>query len=201
MKEIMRKTIAFLVAILALTATSTVSFAAPDADFDGSGQTPVWRYDAVNVTAYGYDAFGMLTKELYPGDTKSINVALRNNTSDEVMFRLVAEPVTKDQAKGLEPYFQASSTYNPTTSDKIANDSLLGLITLQVNQGASILYSGPLSGAGGSGSLYNKTNNILTDGASIGRVSPGWQGTVSVQITVPTTVPSEYMSKLCAVKW
>jgi hypothetical protein len=160
---------------------------AGDVDFNGQGAGAVWQYDTINVRAYGYDAFGDVMKELAPGDERSVSVRLRNNTPDEVEFRLVADSLTGDEAKALESYFPG----------KTADDSLLDVVEIVVSHGTTRLYEGTLRGLATSGSaaMYSAS------GVSLGLVSAGYSGLITVELAVPVSLGSEAMNTLCAIKW
>jgi len=173
--------------VLVLMIPQATAYADGDADFNGQGAPVVWQYDTVNVRAYGYDAFGNAMKDMVPGDVASVSVRLRNNTSDQVAFRLACNPVTGASAQALEPYFVG----------KTADDSLLDVITIEVRHGATPIYSGTLRGiaSAGSSAMYE------TNGVSLGTVSAGYSGIITVDLSVPVTLDSSAMNTLCAIEW
>jgi hypothetical protein len=160
---------------------------AADADFNGQGATNVWQYDTIGVTAYGYDAFGAAMKDLAPGDVRTVTVQLRNNTSDDVEFRLVAEPLTGEEARALETYFPG----------KTADDTLLDAIEISVSHGITPLYVGTLRGL----ALSGTADMYTTAGVSLGRVSAAYSGLITVVLSLPASLGPEAMDKLCAVEW
>ncbi|MDR0519192.1 MAG: hypothetical protein LBG82_03975 [Clostridiales Family XIII bacterium] len=186
-KNIRKKALALITFLALLLTAPAAVFADGTADFNGEGAADVWQYDTANVRVYGYDAFGDAMKNLSPGDARSVNVLLRNNTPDSVLFRLAANPVTGQAAKDLEPYF----------SGKQADDGLLDRILIDVRHGATPLYSGTLRGLAGSGTAEMYTGT----GVSLGTVSAGYSGTVTVDLSVPTSLGSDYMNTLCAIEW
>jgi hypothetical protein len=181
-----RQTAIALIILFALMIPQLAAYAA-DADFNGQGSPAVWQYDTVNVRAYGYDAFGDAMKGMNPGDAASVNVRLRNNTPGQVEFRLACSPVTGDAAKALEPFFPG----------KTAKDSLLDVIMIDVSHGLTQIYSGTLRGLAGIGdaAMY------AADGVSLGLVSAGYSGTVTVALSVPASLDSSAMNTLCALEW
>jgi hypothetical protein len=173
-----------IVAALLTLVLASPAYAIGGATFNGEGATNVWGYDSVNVTAYGYDLFGAATKDLAPGDVRSIEVSLRNNAPDPVDFRLAARSLSTAEARYLEAAYPG----------KTADDALLDAIDLTVRHGATTLYAGTLRGASSAG-MYS------TSGVAIGRVSAGWAGAITVELSVPSSVDNAYMNKLCAVEW
>jgi hypothetical protein len=176
--------LALIVAAMLVLMVPLPAFAAGGASFNGQGATNVWEYDSVNVTAYGYDLFGAATKDLTPGDVRSISVSLRNSAPNPVDFRLAARSLSTTEARYLEAAYPGKS----------ADESLLDLVDVVVRHGATTLYSGTLRGVSSS-ELYSSS------GVAIGRVSAGWVGSVTVELSVRGDVGSAYMDKLCAVEW
>lgn len=183
--KLSQRCVAILATVLVLLAlVPTFAWANGGVTFNGDDSASVWEYDSVNVTAYGYDLFGAVTKDLVPGDARDISVSLRNNTSDPVDFRLVARPLTLAEARTLETSYPG----------KTANDALLDVIDLRVLHGTTTLYSGTLRGA--------STSEMYSDaGVAIGRVSAGWAGTITVELSVRSDAGNAVASKLCAVEW
>ncbi|MDR1422888.1 MAG: hypothetical protein LBI64_08525 [Coriobacteriales bacterium] len=183
MRRAFHKIVSLMLALIVVAVGGVTPALATDVDFNGQGATNVWQYDSLSVTAYGYDLFGAVTKDLAPGDTRSLNVLLRNNTPDDVDFRLVARSLSLDEVRMLETYYPG----------KTADDSLLDDINLRVSYGATILYSGALRGAG-SAALYTSA------GVAIGRLSAGYAGTITVELSLPSTLGNDTINKLCAVE-
>ncbi|MDR3072890.1 MAG: hypothetical protein LBU41_05290 [Clostridiales Family XIII bacterium] len=185
MKKMMRKTAVTLITIGMLLVFPVVAFAA-DTDFNGEGAVPVWDYDSMTATAYGYDYFGNATKNLSPGDMRNVTVTLRNNTADNVEFRLVVSPLTGKDAQDLESYY----------SDKTADDSLLDEIGLVVSHNGAPIYNGTLRGtSGGSAAMYQ------TAGVSLGTVPAGYSGNLTFELSVPASLDAGAMNTLCAIEW
>jgi hypothetical protein len=160
---------------------------AADADFNGQGTPAVWQYDTVNVRAYGYDAFGDAMKDIMPGAERTVTVRLRNNTADNVEFRLAANPLTGDAAKALEAHFPG----------KTADDSLLDAVEILVSHGSTRLYEGTLRGLAtvGSPDMYTAA------GVSLGLVTARYSGLVTVDLSVPESLRSDAVDTLCAIEW
>ncbi|MDR2108485.1 MAG: hypothetical protein LBP28_03370 [Coriobacteriales bacterium] len=175
--------LAALLALMAL-APPLPARAEGGASFNGKGATNVWEYDNVNLTAYGFDLFGTATKELVPGDARSITVSLRNNAPDPVDFRLAARSLSTAEARDLEAAYPG----------KTADDALLDATEITVRHGAAVLYAGTLRGMS-SASLYSLA------GVAVGRVSAGWAGSITVELVLRKDVGAALMNRLCAVEW
>jgi hypothetical protein len=187
MSNILSKVFAALLVVVIAAGGGFTPALAADADFNGEGASRVWSYDSANVYAYGYDAFGSLTKDLAPGDTRTVSVRLRNNTSDNVAFRLAITPLTGAQAQALEAQFPG----------KTADDSLLDAITLTVRHGTTQLYRGTMRGAAISGNA----DAYSASGASLGLVSAGYSGVITVEIALAASLGNDVMNTLCAIEW
>jgi hypothetical protein len=176
--------IAFILVALLVLMMPVPALAAAGASFNGDDATSVWEYDSVSVTAHGFDLFGAVTKDLVPGDVRSISVSLRNNASDPVDFRLAARSLSTAEVRYLEAAYPG----------KIADDSLLDVIDITVRYGATVLYGGTLRGV--------STSNLYSSaGAPIGRVSAGWAGTVTVELSLRAVAGNALMDRLCAIEW
>jgi hypothetical protein len=185
-----------LAATLALLFAPAAAFAAAypsggngTADFGGQGASLVWAYDNVNVAAYGYDAFGALTKDLYPGERREVTVRLRNNAPDNVEFLMAVWPVADTRAKDLADNYYAGKT---------ADGRLLDEIMMEVTHAGALLYQGTLRGlaAGGGDSLYTDA-----PGKSLGTVPPGHSGVITVALSLPDTLDNSFMDTLTAIEW
>jgi hypothetical protein len=158
------------------------------ANFDReAGVGKEWSY--VGVKSYGSelnDLFGAVTKELMPGDTKTVRVQLRNSSDAATTFWLKAEALTEDGAKILEEDF----------AGKKAVDALLSNIEIDVRCGTESIYTGTLGGVTGTDSkLYSDT------GALLGTLAANSNADITVTLKVSDTLGNRYMSSLCAVNW
>jgi MFS family permease len=176
--------IAFILAALLALMVPVPALADGGASFNGKAATNIWEYDRVNVTAYGFDLFGAATKELSPGDERSIRVSLRNNAPNPVDFRLAARSLSTADARYLEAAYPG----------KTADDSLLDAIDVTVRYRGTVLYDGTLRGV--------STSNLYSSaGVPVGRVPAGRAGTITVDLSLRTAAGNALMDKLCAVEW
>jgi hypothetical protein len=158
------------------------------ADFDReAGAGNEWSY--IGVRSYGAnlnDLFGEVTKELVPGDTKTVDVQLRNSSDAATTFWLRAEALTGDGAKALE------GDYNKT-----AVDALLSNIEIDVRYGTASIYTGTLGGVTGTapGELYSDT------GAQLGTLAANSNANITVTLEVSDALRNNYFNSLCAVNW
>jgi hypothetical protein len=184
MKKHIRIAAAVLTGALLIITGPLSAFAAAEANFDReAGAGSEWSY--VGVTSYGdlNDLFGAVTKELVPGDTKTVGVQLRNSSDAATTFWLKAEALTLDGAKALEDDF----------AGKTAIDALLDNIGIDVYYGTESVYTGTLGGVG-SGDLY-------LNGAELGTLAANSYGDITVTLAVSNTPDNSYKNSLCAVKW
>jgi hypothetical protein len=188
MKKHIRIAAAILLSgILAVMTGPLAAFATDNntVDFDREAEGgKYWSY--IGVKTYGdlNDLFGEVTKELAPGDGKTVVVQLRNSSDTEAAFWLKAEALTGDGAKALESSF----------ADKKALDDLLANISIEVHYKDALIYAGTLDGVGTSG-LYSETGVLL------GTLNAGNYGEITATLKVSEDLDNGYFDSLCAVRW
>ncbi|MDR3311467.1 MAG: hypothetical protein LBS90_09010 [Oscillospiraceae bacterium] len=200
-----RLTAAALSVLLALSAPSALAAAAPSPGVNYRGANS-WEVTPARVYATGSnteitDFFGDVTKNMVPGDSRTvagnnaITVLLKNTDSREVTFGLRAETLTAAVAAGLTGANGPDNITARTGSDfadKTASDALLEQIQIKLTVDTKELYGGTLSG------LIGRSGANTGDWLTIGRVSPGWNGVLTIEIVVPN-LGNDYQGTLAAV--
>lgn len=124
---------------------------------------------------------------LLPGDVVGRSINLRNNSSDDLTFYLLAEP---------------SEDYANADEMKISQEliSLLNLkLELTTPAGAtSVVYSGPLSGDPKGAA---DTVGTMVTPITLGRLSAQQSGVLHATVSVPTTLGNRYQNIAGKINW
>ena len=186
--------IAFACIITMLVSNST-AFASSGMVFSGEYGDPIWHGENVAVYSNGIDViedlFGLATKELAPGDNRTLDIRLENRSGEPYDFYLAATALTGNDTREMEGFF----------TDKRAEDSLLDAIDIIIsyrggNAGSSdrMVYTGKLGGDADS-DMYG------VSGVFLGSLAANTAGNVRVGITIPAYLDNSYMDTLCAINW
>lgn len=197
MKNAIKKLAAAVLLVTISLATLGMSAAAADVNFYGNTTAP---FGFMGTTTYNVgsgrtitDFFGAATKNLSPGDTRTVTVRLNNTTTQNATFYLIATPLNEDEAAALTSdgsYFDG----------KTASDELLEQIGVVITRAATpnvSLYSGLMSGHSSVAPANPMPQNVLP----IGTVTSGASATITVALTIPGTLDNGYQDTLAAVNW
>ncbi|MDR1571043.1 MAG: hypothetical protein LBS32_00805 [Clostridiales Family XIII bacterium] len=183
------------------------SFAAADGAVSFSreaGPGDYWGYE-LPVQSYGAglnDLFGDVTKELVPGDERTVRVRLGNRGASEAYFYLRAEalPIEGGEAdEKLSDGARASiAAVKDAFGDKAAMDALLENIGVAVTYKGAEIYSGTLGGTAEAGAPESA---LYGAGAALGTLAPGGYGDIELSLKVSESLGNSYFNALCAVDW
>ena len=188
-RSILRLAAAVLSGFVLLMALPMSASADGEADYNGMNATDVWQIrqlPAAPVYTYNggapiIDFFGAITKNLVPGDVRTVSVLLNNNAAQAVTFYLTSTPVTHM----TEPSSVLMTTEGSfDNKDPLLNDELLENVLIDVACNGVTL------------SRTLRDEWVL----NIGSLASGAYCVIEVTVTIKD-LDNSFMDSFAAVQW
>ena len=184
MKRILKKSICLLAVFTLLVASTAVSFAAKDAgvvSYEGQVEKFLFKPGSDYSKT---DLFGKDFKGVMPGDTLTDTVTVRNNASDKVNVEIFMRALG---ATDLQEGVDGSTSVSQQDSAYFLDE--LGLIVYRADNKKELFDSAASETA------------QLTDWVSLGTFESGEEVDLTVELTVPIEMDSDYAAKIGALDW
>jgi hypothetical protein len=192
---------AVLSVIISLATLGAPAAAAADgdnnADFNGNTKPP-FSFTETQTYAVGgsrgeiKDFFGEITKNLSPGDTKTVTVRLKNTADRDATFWLIATPLDDTETATL---LADGSPFAGKTASEGLLDQIVVVIRHDVAATSQEMYEGPMSGRD------SPVAQLIPYTLPIGTVTPNNTATITVELRIPDTLGNKYQNTLAAVDW
>lgn len=149
-------------------------------------------------------------EQLMPGDTRTGSITIANNANpdkvEKVTISLFAASTGqmggKTNADGIPQefvdFYNANKSLGYTPAQiKSLSDDLVNKLTLTINKGDDLVYSGPLTGVGDSNNKKMTQSNPI----EVGTLKPGDSVKYDFTLQIPTTLDNTYANAAALIDW